>query len=60
MRGEDTRLPHPGSSGRGNEGTTVTADTCHLVWIAPISWDGIPGTDRAMAQTPAATYDAAW
>ena len=28
---------------------TVTADTRHLVWIAPISWDGIPGTDRAMA-----------
>jgi len=27
----------------------VTADTCHLVWIAPVSWDGIPGTDRAMA-----------
>ena len=23
--------------------------TCHLVWIAPISWDGIPGSDRAMA-----------
>jgi teichuronic acid biosynthesis glycosyltransferase TuaH len=27
----------------------MTADTRHLVWIAPISWDGIPGTDRAMA-----------
>jgi len=27
----------------------VTADTRHLVWIAPVSWDGIPGTDRAMA-----------
>jgi glycosyltransferase involved in cell wall biosynthesis len=23
--------------------------TCLLVWIAPVSWDGIPGTDRAMA-----------
>jgi teichuronic acid biosynthesis glycosyltransferase TuaH len=28
----------------------VTADTCHLVWIAPVPWDGIPGTDRAMAR----------
>jgi teichuronic acid biosynthesis glycosyltransferase TuaH len=28
----------------------VTTDTRHLVWIAPTSWDGIPGTDRPMAQ----------
>jgi teichuronic acid biosynthesis glycosyltransferase TuaH len=28
----------------------VTIDTCHLVWIAATSWDGIPGTDRAMAR----------
>ena len=25
-------------------------DTGQLVWIAPVSWDGIPGTDRAMAK----------
>jgi teichuronic acid biosynthesis glycosyltransferase TuaH len=28
----------------------VTTDTRHLVWVAPTSWDGIPGTDRPMAQ----------
>jgi teichuronic acid biosynthesis glycosyltransferase TuaH len=28
----------------------VTNDTRHLVWIAATSWDGIPGTDRAMAK----------
>jgi len=27
----------------------VTTETGHLVWIAPVPWDGIPGTDRAMA-----------
>jgi teichuronic acid biosynthesis glycosyltransferase TuaH len=24
-------------------------DSRHLVWIAPVPWDGIPGTDRQMA-----------
>jgi glycosyltransferase involved in cell wall biosynthesis len=28
----------------------VSTDTRHLLWIAPTSWDGIPGTDRPMAQ----------
>jgi teichuronic acid biosynthesis glycosyltransferase TuaH len=28
----------------------VTTETCHLVWIAPTSWDGIPGTDKPMAK----------
>jgi teichuronic acid biosynthesis glycosyltransferase TuaH len=28
----------------------VTTDTRHLLWVAPTSWDGIPGTDRPMAQ----------
>ena len=28
----------------------MTIDTGHLVWIAATSWDGIPGTDRAMAR----------
>jgi teichuronic acid biosynthesis glycosyltransferase TuaH len=28
---------------------TVAADAHHLVWISPVSWDGIPGTDREMA-----------
>ena len=27
----------------------MTTETGHLVWIAPVPWDGIPGTDRAMA-----------
>ena len=39
-----------GPSLNGSEGTTVTTDTCHLVWIAPTSWDGIRGTDRPIAQ----------
>jgi teichuronic acid biosynthesis glycosyltransferase TuaH len=28
---------------------TVTADTRHVVWLAATPWDGIPGTDVAMA-----------
>ena len=35
---------------KGPEESTVTTDTCHLVWIAATSWDGVPGTDRAMAE----------
>jgi teichuronic acid biosynthesis glycosyltransferase TuaH len=27
----------------------MTGDTRHLVWIAPTSWDGVPGTDRPVA-----------
>jgi teichuronic acid biosynthesis glycosyltransferase TuaH len=27
----------------------VTDNPRHLVWIAPVMWDGIPGTDREMA-----------
>jgi teichuronic acid biosynthesis glycosyltransferase TuaH len=35
---------------KGPEESTVTTDTRHLVWIAATSWDGVPGTDRAMAE----------
>ena len=28
----------------------MNTDTRHLLWVAPTSWDGIPGTDRPMAQ----------
>jgi teichuronic acid biosynthesis glycosyltransferase TuaH len=28
----------------------VTTETCDLIWIAPVPWDGIPGSDKAMAR----------
>src|ERR1039458_7024966 len=33
------------------EGVTLTAGTPHVVWLAPVSWDGIPGSDRALAMS---------
>jgi teichuronic acid biosynthesis glycosyltransferase TuaH len=35
---------------KGAVKSTVTTDIRHLVWIAPTSWDGIPGTDQPMAK----------
>ena len=29
----------------------MTAGTPHVVWLAPVSWDGIPGSDRALAMS---------
>jgi len=39
----------PGRAASRLDATDVTQDTPSLVWMAPVPWDGIPGSDRQLA-----------
>ena len=38
----------------------MTTERKHLVWIAPVPWDGIPGTDRQLASAMTRHADVLW
>jgi teichuronic acid biosynthesis glycosyltransferase TuaH len=38
----------------------LTTELSHLVWIAPVPWDGIPGTDWQMASAMTRHADVLW